>query len=591
MGPMSRISKPGGGPPPAQQSARNHLRAEVEALEGKRHVGKTGGELKATREKLQSVGRELFGRTLSPKDLEARVGSVPPGASRTRLEGLLSEYKAKTLELAAEGYKSKAIHDGQQLLHSVDRGDFAEQHEKIRHNMLGIVDLQNRAAQVRQQTQGTDAFFGEASQRASALLGVVETTPRSQTSVELAAAPVSPEAGKVYSATTQWRGQRVTVKVSFDQETANFLTERGFKLDVEKAALVRDGKSSPLGTSPGWAQPLGTLEMMAPDAPFANEPMLVTEYKVVMGGRQADGSANIAMAPADMKTDLNIFATHRDELPTDEATARQRMEPLGLTEEQLSRKQLAPGVTVSGTSPESISRAERSIREVVGRSLAGRGQQLQAYRTEIAKLNQLSEALVANVRSPAGLAKCIFDIKAAVAPSDPSPWSVEEAMNALIARKADLEVIQSADVEIVVVPKGKHWTSMPQWAPRRDGSEPPESRGVTTALIEEGPNEPRVKHVVFIPEENEGTQRHELVHLTERLFLSSEDRAIVEQSWANAVANRGPFARPYGAQREEYLTTMSELFEGREGPAGVRWLKENVPEIYGVLSRVSGRTP
>jgi hypothetical protein len=151
---------------------------------------------------------------------------------------------------------------------------------------------------------------------------------------------------------------------------------------------------------------------------------------------------------------------------------------------------------------------------------------------------------------------------------------------------------KNAPTQIIVVPRGKHYSAMPQLADIRVMLQKKEVLGdAATILLRDADRSGFVRYL-FVPEEDLASPtardtKHELYHLLEDRYLSAETLAAVDALWRRTVRKGGPFSRAYGMQREEFFTTMSEEFEGSHGEEGKRWLAENHSELEEVYRRVT----
>jgi hypothetical protein len=360
--------------------------------------------------------------------------------------------------------------------------------------------------------------------------------------------PVTVEANRTYHATTRWRGESVRVSVSVDPQMAAFLRERGHRLDVANLTLVtKDGVCKPVlggGESP-WAARLGQVEKLS-DAPpgWQDRPVLCTEVRISARTPQPDGSMNYSVFASEFRGDIVAFAARaqhdRPELEGSAAIAA-ALQRLPTPESAMARRGLAEGLEVSGVSESSIERAMPAIRQVLGKSLA-----THAARRRDSDLRVRACVAAIDARLQAGQA-------------------IPDALSLEYARLLQ----QTFPTEIVVVPEGKHFAAMPQWYLHRGDDEPAvvESRGVNVNVALDSATG-RYKRFVFIPEDDPGTQVHELLHLLEQTVLSDAQLAVVDAAYTAAVRDGGPFARPYGVSRSEFLTTWGELHAGFGGPSG-----------------------
>lgn len=151
---------------------------------------------------------------------------------------------------------------------------------------------------------------------------------------------------------------------------------------------------------------------------------------------------------------------------------------------------------------------------------------------------------------------------------------------------------REAPIELVVVPRGKHYSAMPQVADIREVLQSKKALGDAATILLQNENKKGFVRYVFVPEEDLSSTaardtKHELYHVLEDAFLSEDTLAAVDALWRRTVRKEGPFSRAYGMQREEFFTTMSEEFEGSHGDEGRRWLSEHHPELEEIFRRVT----
>jgi hypothetical protein len=170
------------------------------------------------------------------------------------------------------------------------------------------------------------------------------------------------------------------------------------------------------------------------------------------------------------------------------------------------------------------------------------------------------------------------------------PWTIDDARHVLSARLDEL-ARALAPVKVVVVPAGKHYSSMPHVAHIKKALRDRTALGDAATLVLQDPATKGYVRLVLIAEEDllhDGRDaKHELYHLLEDRYLPADVVAKIEQIWARTVRRGGPFSRSYGMQREEFFTTMSEEFEGAHGEEGRSWVKKNHRDLWEIFENVT----
>lgn len=80
---------------------------------------------------------------------------------------------------------------------------------------------------------------------------------------------------------------------------------------------------------------------------------------------------------------------------------------------------------------------------------------------------------------------------------------------------------------------------------------------------------------------------HELMHLYEASLYTPEEQDENNRSYSES----SEFQSVYGANRLEYLPTLSEEFQGAHGSDGPAWVKSKHPKVYRLLSRLTRTDP
>lgn len=188
-----------------------------------------------------------------------------------------------------------------------------------------------------------------------------------------------------------------------------------------------------------------------------------------------------------------------------------------------------------------------------------------------------------------------------------SPTAVEACarfVNATIASRPDIQDrLRSEKVVLVIIPRGKPMTDVPEFAGLRggktfDGRLWSDVRGSGGMRVSGG------AWAIGVPEENlidtgvdgygEGYNvgLHEFAHTIHLKGLSRAERDRVETLYAARSAARGPWTEAYGASNsQEYYAQGTNCFFGvneRIGHNGPEWLERNDPELFRFLVSIYG---
>lgn len=407
-------------------------------------------------------------------------------------------------------------------------------------------------------------------------------------------AKIVPVAGRRYPVTTLFEGAAHSFGVEFGPNLAGHLAREGFSVDLTTGELVgKDGARFDLfgparqefqrqtGKDARWLVRDAANDLVGPP-----KKVLVLELQE---GHVTGTSEGGVLSRLRCFRDLPSWG--KAELYPESAYTPVQASELGRTP-----LTIAEGVQVFAPSTKLAERARELFESVCRHAMGQPGQRRETLAASLPKVNGLLEQLNAggwrNEAREAQVNAAIREAKVLCAPQDASTWTEGDARAALYAKQAEAETA-GQPIEIHIVPKGKHWTAMPALAPLREEVDADPVNRLSDACWMPTPD----RQLVFIPEESlDGTAstiaaRHELHHVLENLYLTDEQRAVVDRIHAETLRSGGPFARTYGIQRKEFWTTMAELFEGGEGPEGILWLKENQRELYELLCDATGRRP
>lgn len=171
-------------------------------------------------------------------------------------------------------------------------------------------------------------------------------------------------------------------------------------------------------------------------------------------------------------------------------------------------------------------------------------------------------------------------------------WTADD-FDAVRSMRLDELARALAPVQVIVVPKNKHYSAMPQVAHIRKALQERGTLGDAATLVLQDPSGRGYQRLVLIAEDDllagGRDAKHELYHLLEDRYLSPDVVAQIDAAWARTVRKGGIFARAYGMQREEFFTTMSEEYEGAHGEEGRAWLRSSQRELWGIFENLARR--
>lgn len=181
-------------------------------------------------------------------------------------------------------------------------------------------------------------------------------------------------------------------------------------------------------------------------------------------------------------------------------------------------------------------------------------------------------------------------------------------VDAEIGDRTDIQGrMTAAKVQVVIVPRDKRMTDLPQFAHLRntctvDGRRWEEVRGSGGVTTPDG------HFAVAVPEENlvnTGTGNdpygafnvglHEFAHVLHSKGLSQSDQAKITALYAQQTNDHGEFTETYGRSNEkEYFAQATNAFFRQNGLVGKNspeWLQANDPDMYAFLVTVYGQPP
>ncbi len=154
------------------------------------------------------------------------------------------------------------------------------------------------------------------------------------------------------------------------------------------------------------------------------------------------------------------------------------------------------------------------------------------------------------------------------------------------------------DVVILVSPGGKHFSALPELSPFRAklaaAASDTDTSGMSfdsQALLSAATI--LTEHVRYVCVASDDlalggiSARHELFHLLESEMLAFTERRYIDDWYRRTVENAGPFARPYGFLRREFLPTLGEMVQGAAGAEGRLWLRAHHREAIEWLRHIT----
>lgn len=388
---------------------------------------------------------------------------------------------------------------------------------------------------------------------------------------------ISPEPGRSYPVQSSIKGRAVQVDVKFDDAAVAWLRSNGAKIDLSTAEIVsRTDKRYDLAV---------VKERHLKDAGEPAPPWMVFEplsqlYGVPRGElRVTVEDDTFSLGWDNLENGFDFYPDNHT--PVSVPLPAMAYQPLSLSDFPATL-QLTSDARVTAATPALAQQAKALFDTVCGPSVAADPKSRERLEREQAEVKDTFAKLKALGVGPE-LTQLINDVKARYAPSEDAAWGYVDALGALRARYADLKE-QLLPVELVVVPAGKHYSAMPQLdACRQQILDLPQGVAANVTTSD--------RRYVFMPEGDDGTSLHELYHLLQTRYLPPSTLAKIDAIYDATLAAGGPFAREYGVQKAEFVTTMSELFEGGSGPSGVEWLKAKQPVIYEIFCDATGRRP
>lgn len=177
-------------------------------------------------------------------------------------------------------------------------------------------------------------------------------------------------------------------------------------------------------------------------------------------------------------------------------------------------------------------------------------------------------------------------------------WQGQEAEE--LAGDIKSAISRTSPVEITIVPRG---ADLQPYLGEKEKALSKSSRLEMAAFI----LKPKVQFLekvedmgatkIFVAEELLDTPEskvalaHELLHGFEEIYASDDELDTIASCYEKANKDEREFPCHYGALKSEFLTTMGEEFLSLHGEDGPQWVKSEHPEMYKLLSGLTGLDP
>jgi hypothetical protein len=171
----------------------------------------------------------------------------------------------------------------------------------------------------------------------------------------------------------------------------------------------------------------------------------------------------------------------------------------------------------------------------------------------------------------------------------------------LNARKYDEAQEATLPLQIVVVPAGKHFTSLPMFEGQRTPELFKEHGAVRSAMMTlpvpqmiDGQVKRTKQRMLFVAaddlQEGGAETIQGLTRVLQERYLSGEQNVAIGKRLLAIAPAGGPLAQPSGMNGRLFLPTLAqEFFTG--GDEGRAWVRDNHPEIYQLLEKLGGAAP
>lgn len=159
---------------------------------------------------------------------------------------------------------------------------------------------------------------------------------------------------------------------------------------------------------------------------------------------------------------------------------------------------------------------------------------------------------------------------------------------------------RTSPVEITIVPRG---AALEPYLNEKEENLAKSSRGEMAAFVMQpkiqflddvkdmGPTKIFVAEELLDTPESKVALAHELLHGFEDVYASDDELDTIKSCYDKACRDEREFPCHYGALKGEFLTTMGEEFLSLHGDDGPQWVKSEHPEMYKLLSNLTGLDP
>jgi hypothetical protein len=394
-------------------------------------------------------------------------------------------------------------------------------------------------------------------------------------------------AGVAYVTEVKFQGVTSSIEVRFTERAAQLMSEQMLWLDVDNAITMQGTK--PLGS----LMPATDYQEVTGQAP----PAFLVQSKFDSFGLPKTVTVDLDVERSGGSDTLHWHAdydglhapNHFPFTPAhDFMLSRAQLDttPMPSDAWHPTTVALSQSTTIAANDPALVAKATPIVNSVLGKMLA----RYDAKRANNEAQRSEMQTLIDSLRSDDGatperlsLARTLANVTEQDAPH------ASDVIAALRARRASLA---SKAFEIVVVPKGKHFSALPIFGSAHAQAGYAKSDAIAANIRGNGVTQ------CFIPEEELDApaawiSKHELHHLLQEMLdvVAPEVNAEVAEIFAATRKADGAMPREYSAIEVEFWTTCAELFEGRAGAPGVAWLKDKQPRIYELMCHATGRDP
>lgn len=440
-----------------------------------------------------------------------------------------------------------------------------------------------------------------------------------------------PEAGNNYEALVPGRNGPRPINVRFSDQAAATLSMSGFTFSKDEALLYApDGNKVPLdsrthedvsqesqlfraitrvrpkltGSAPAWTfEHMKTREQAVYAFPKHGIEIDVDDNGMTRLNRLGPDGQPLTIAPDD---GAGLESLHRPKRLNREKRIR---EILGDSREfsnkdvgqfvPLQETKVNDHVTVKAPNSESTEQAKRLSELFLGVGRERDTVDPSKFREFKARVSIDPDGLSAEeLMSAAAEVISREEVRKEICELTGQPWSGQSGEQLSTDLKRALK--RNSPVEITVIPKGADvnaYLSEKEKAARGAG-ELEMAAFVMQPVIEllDAHKEIPTTRIFVAEELFETAERravvaHEMLHAYNDVYATDEELDSIESSYEKAYNGEREVPCLYGALRKEFLTTTAEEFLSLHGDDGPSWVKNEHPEIYGLLHGLTGFDP